>query len=71
MQRSNAEQVSALLLDFCARLDRSLADVQTSEPPDVFDAYRDAVGQIMGTALIEVLNPIYTKYPDLQPPELK
>lgn len=70
---SNAEvaaRVSALMLEFGAKLNESVADVQETCPEPEFLAYRDAVSRMMFDMLVRVMNPIYAVHPELKPPEL-
>jgi hypothetical protein len=65
-----AEQISDLMLEFSARLDRSIIAVQKTWPPEEFRTYRVAVGKIMGEMLLEVMNPLYAQHPSIKPPGL-
>lgn len=65
-----AKQVSQLLLNCGSQLDESVAIVHDNCPPEELHVYRRAVGRIMGDILLEVLNPIYEKHPNLKPPGL-
>lgn len=68
--QETAAEISALMLGIGKKLDASLAAVRQSCPEPEFEAYRLAVGKIMGEILLEVLNPIYTTHPALKPQEL-
>lgn len=70
MKRDVAETISKLMLECGAKLDESVRLVRDSCSASEFESYRAAVGQIMGTMLLTVMNPIYREHPDLQPPEL-
>lgn len=70
-QEDVAAEVSKLMLEFGARLDASIALVQSRCTPQEFQAYRKAVGGIMGSMLLEVMNPLYEKHPQLKPKELR
>jgi hypothetical protein len=65
-----AKQISDLMLEFGARLDRSVELVAANCSPEEFAAYRRAVGKVMGEILLAVLNPLYDEHPSLKPPEL-
>jgi hypothetical protein len=65
-----AHDVNNLMLDMGRKLDASLAQVQKSCSAAEFEQYRKVVGQIMGEILIEVMNPILLKHPQLKPAEL-
>jgi hypothetical protein len=62
-----ARQVSDLMLDISARLNRSVSLVQETVSAEEFALYRRAVGRIMGDILLEVLNPLYRDHPGLKP----
>jgi hypothetical protein len=66
-----AERVSALMLELGAKLDDSVREVGDSCSDEEFSRYRQAVGNIMGTILLDVLNPIYAAHPRLKPKQLK
>jgi hypothetical protein len=70
-EKTIAVEISGLMLDVGRRLDESLIQVKERCSKDEFESYRLVVGHLMGEMLLEVLNPIYSKYPDLKPPELE
>ncbi|MDI1446316.1 hypothetical protein [Polyangium sp. 6x1] len=70
MKRDVAEAINKLMLEYGAKLDESVRIVMESCSPSEFESYRAAVGQIMGTMLVDVMNPIYREHPDLKPPQL-
>ena len=65
-----AAEISKLMLDIGARLDQSLELVQAKEGAEAFERYRAVVATIMGEMLLEVMNPLYGKHPELKPAEL-
>ena len=69
--RDVAFEVSCLMLEIGAKLDASVALVQERCTPAELDAYRKVVGQIMAALLVDVMNPLYVKHPELKPKELK
>jgi hypothetical protein len=71
MNRDVAEEINKLMLEYGAKLDASVRLVMESGSEAEFEAYRAAVGQIMGTMLLDVMNPIYREHPDLKPAELE
>ncbi len=71
MKREIAAQISTLMLEHAAKLDQSIQLVMTNGTEDEVVRYRRAVGKIMGEMLLEIMNPIYSEYPDLKPPRLK
>ncbi len=69
-QRDIAEQVSNLMLEYGAKLDKSLVLVKEQCDEEEFKNYRAAVSKLLTTMLVEVMNPLYEKHPDLKPNEL-
>lgn len=65
-----ARGVSELMLGIGAKLDASVAGLQPLLPQDDFIRYRRAIGGIMGAMLLDVLNPIYERHPQLKPMQL-
>nr|WP_230947374.1 hypothetical protein [Burkholderia territorii] len=53
-----------------ADLDRSLLEVKASCPESEFVAYREFVSQLLTTMLIDFMNPLYARHPELKPPDL-
>jgi hypothetical protein len=66
-----ARQVSDLMVEFSHRLNASLVLVRDHGSPEEFHVYRDAVSKIMTEMLIEVMNPLYARHPNLMPPGFK
>lgn len=71
MRKDIAETINQLMLDYGAKLDQSLKLVMDTCSQSEFESYRTAVGQIMGTMLLDVMEPIYQEYPELLPEQLK
>ena len=69
--RAVAEQVSRLMLNLGRELNDSVKLVQDSCSPEELNAYRSAVGKVMGEVLLAVLNPLYAAHPELKPKELR
>jgi hypothetical protein len=70
MKRDVAETINKLMLEYGAKLDESVKLVMETCSSAEFESYRAAVGQIMGTMLLDVMNPIYREHPDLKPHQL-
>jgi hypothetical protein len=70
MKRDVAEAINKLMLEYGAKLDDSVRLVMESCSTSEFESYRAAVAQIMGTMLVDVMNPIYREHPDLKPHQL-
>lgn len=65
--KSVARQVSELMIEFSARIDRSILTVQENCSPEEFKTYRLASAKILAEMLLEVMNPLYADHPDLKP----
>ena len=66
-----ASEISKLMLALSAQLNGSLIRVQEQCPVSEFEAYRAVVGRLMGEMFFEVMQPIYSQHPELEPPGLK
>jgi hypothetical protein len=64
-----AQRISEMMIEILARLDSSVATVKEECSSEEFEAYRRAVGGILGE-MVEVLNPLYAEHPSLKPPEM-
>jgi hypothetical protein len=53
-----------------AEQDLVLSEIKPSCSDDEFKQYREMIGKSMGAMLLDVINPIVQKYPDLKPPQL-
>lgn len=71
MRRDVSEQISVVMIAMGAKLDEMVALVQNSCPSEDFIRFRRAVGQIMGIMLLDIMNPIYSEWPDIKPPQLE
>lgn len=71
MKRDVAETINQLMLEYGAKLNESVRLVMESSSAGELEGYRAAVGQIMGTMLLDIMEPIYREHPDLKPPELE
>jgi hypothetical protein len=65
-----ARQISELMIGISGQLDRSIVKVKTQCSAEEFEAYKHAVGRILGDVLLEVLNPLYAEHPSLKPPQM-
>ncbi|MGZ2747267.1 hypothetical protein [Burkholderia stagnalis] len=65
-----AIKLNDLILKMGAELDQSLQTVKASCPEHEFIAYREFVSSLMTTMLLDFMNPLYKRHPDLKPPEL-
>ena len=71
MKREVAQEINTLMLEYGAKLDDSVRLIMAHSPEDEATRYRQAIGKIMGEMLLEIMNPIYSEYPDLKPPQLE
>ena len=71
MRREVAEEISTLMLEYGAKLDKSVRLVVACSSENEAVRYRRAVGKILGEMLLEIMNPIYSEYPELKPPQLR
>lgn len=65
-----AKEISELMLSYGAKLDASVAVVIDKCSNEEAIVYKRAVGKIMGTMLLEIMNPLYKQHPELKPKEL-
>lgn len=63
-----ARRVNDVMVGFGLELHATYQVVKSTESQEVSTAYRDLVSRLMMTMLIEAMNPIYAKYPELKPP---
>jgi hypothetical protein len=66
-----AAQISALMIEYGAKLDASVAMVRDHCSENELKEYRRVTGKIMGDMLLEIMNPLYQRHPDLKPPQLR
>ncbi|AOK07854.1 hypothetical protein LGM90_03615 [Burkholderia sp. AU28942] len=68
------KQIASVLNDMIfqmgADLDRSLLTVKASCPDSEFVACREFVSQLLTKMLLDFMNPLYARHPDLKPPDL-
>lgn len=65
-----AKEISQLMLTYAQTLDQSVEQVEAKCSAREFEAYRTAVGKIMGYMLLDIMNPLYELHPNLKPKEL-
>ena len=69
--KETAGEVEAAMRQCSAILHESIRRVMDTCPDAEFRKYRRTVGAIMADVYLNVMQPIYQRYPDLEPPELK
>jgi hypothetical protein len=71
MSRKAAAKIVDVVMRHGAEQDQALIDIQPICSPDEFETYKQMIGKSMGAMLLDVLNPIFEKHPDLKPPQLE
>lgn len=71
MNKQIASEIVELMVEFGGRLNQSVILVQDSCPEDQLVCYRRAVGKLMGSMLLDIMNPIFDEYPELKPEQLE
>lgn len=67
MEINTARTISQLVLDVSGQLDESVRIAKDGCSPEEFLSYRRKVGEIMGSILIDILNPLFREHPELTP----
>lgn len=62
-----AKVVSDLMLEYSEKLNDSIILVMENCPEDEFKRYRLAAAKVLGEMLLEVMNPLYVRHPELKP----
>lgn len=62
-----ASHISRLMLDIFRQIDESLATVREQCPPEEVAAYQKATGLVAGPIVMDVLEPLYRRHPELKP----
>jgi hypothetical protein len=63
-----AKQISELILEVFHRVEDSCEFVSHVCPPEEAAAYRDAADRVIQSIVLDVLEPLYGRHPELQPP---
>jgi hypothetical protein len=71
MSREAAKKIVDLIMRHGAEQDQVLIDIQPICSVDEFEMYKQMIGKSMGSMLLDVLNRIFEKHPDLKPPQLE
>jgi len=66
-----AKAISELMLEVGTSLDDSVRMIKERCSPEEFESYRRAVGKVMGSMLLDVMNPLYELHPELKPNGLR
>jgi hypothetical protein len=70
MSREVAREIMDMALRQGAEQDATLARIRESCSDEDFVFYRRVIGKCMGAVILEVINPLVERYPDLKPPAL-
>jgi hypothetical protein len=71
MSKAAAKELLDVALRSAAEQDAVLDKIVGLCSPDEFSEYKRMIGRSMGALLLDVINPIVAKYPDLKPQEMK
>jgi len=71
VEKEIARQLMQLMLEYGSRLDKIVQSLQEHCPEQEFNKWRLSIGTVMGTMLVEIMNPLVKEHPDLKPRELK
>jgi hypothetical protein len=66
--RDAAKQISESSLSIIGQLEESIRKIQNDASPEEVREYRHWVGYVIHDILVRILNPLYTRHPDLKPP---
>jgi hypothetical protein len=65
---TTARLISELMLDVFYRIDESVSVVRQTCAEDEAVAYSKAIGRLAGSVVMDILEPLYEKNPELKPP---
>jgi hypothetical protein len=71
MSREVAKMLLEIMLRQGAELDAFLIDIEGECTEQEFSQLKTIVGKVMGSILLDAINPIVAKYPDLKPRQLR
>jgi hypothetical protein len=69
--QDSAKSLLEMLLRHSAELDAFLISIEEKCSEEEFKQLRAITGKVMGSILVDAINPIVAQYPDLKPSELK
>ena len=70
MNKKEAEDLSVLLMQVSGKLDQSVHFVMDKDTKVNFESYRSNAGKVMGEIFLEMLQPLWARYPELTPKEM-
>ena len=62
-----AQQISVLMLKTQSEISDSIFLVKDDCSKEEFEAYRKGCATVLGSILLDILNPLYAVHPDLKP----
>jgi hypothetical protein len=65
--KEEAEKLSVLLMQVSGQLDQSVRFVMDKDSKENFEHYRSGIGKVMGELFLEVMQPLWARYPELLP----
>jgi hypothetical protein len=71
MSRDAAKIIMEAVIRSAAEQDAPLIKIQSLCTDDEFNEYRRMIGKSMGAMLVEIMNPIVAKYPELKLSQLR
>ncbi|MCO7223204.1 hypothetical protein [Pleionea sp. CnH1-48] len=66
-----AKKIVAVVDECSKQLNSTICEVKDNCSKDEFNSYRKAAGFVMGYIYTDIVAPIYSKHPELEPDELK
>ena len=70
MSRDAARILMDIVTRHAAEQDAALIEIRAECTPREFTRYKEMIGKSMGAILLDAINPIVSKYPDLMPREM-
>lgn len=71
MEIEDAEKISVLLMQINASLNQSVRFVMDKDSEDNFKSYRLATGKIIGDLYVDLLRPLWDRFPELLPEQME
>lgn len=66
-----ASSIGTASESFIIELGKALDEAKVSATPEEYEKLKKAIGVVIGTLEIDLLWPLYTKHPELEPENLK
>jgi len=66
-----ASSIGTASESFIIELGKALDEAKVSTTPEEYEKLQKAIGVVIGTLEIDLLWPLYTKHPELEPENLK